>query len=116
MSFLLNYTIFKSQIIMIYKSLVSRLFLLLSLTFLTANIASAANEIADQGKALFKANCQSCHNKNMIDDMTGPALGGINERWEGREELLYQWIRNSSAVIASGDSYSVNLYNEYNKS
>ena len=76
---------------MIYKSLVSRLFLLLSLTFLTFNYA-LADEVADQGKALFKANCASCHNKNMIDDMTGPALGGINERWDGREELLYKWI------------------------
>lgn len=100
---------------MIYKSLVSRLFLLLSFTFLTFNFA-LADEVADQGKALFKANCGSCHNKNMIDDMTGPALGGINERWEGREELLYQWIRNSQAVIASGDSYAVSLYNQYNKS
>ncbi len=99
---------------MIYKSLVSRLFLLLSFTFLTFNIA-LADETADQGKALFKANCGSCHNKSMLDDMTGPALGGINERWEGREELLYQWIRNSSAVIASGDSYAVSLYNKYNK-
>ena len=100
---------------MIYKSLVSRLFLLLSFTFLTFNYASA-DEIVDLGKAVFKAKCNSCHNKNMIDAMTGPALGGINDRWDGREELLYEWIRNSSAVIASGDSYAVSIYNEYNKS
>ncbi len=100
---------------MIYKSLVTRLSLLISFLFLTFNYA-AADELADQGKVLFKANCQSCHNKSMIDDMTGPALGGINERWEGREELLYQWIRNSQAVIASGDAYAVGLYNDWNKS
>ncbi len=68
------------------------------------------------GKALFRANCASCHNKNMLDDMTGPALRGTMERWEGREELLYKWIRNSQAVIASGDAYAVELYNKYNKS
>lgn len=100
---------------MIYRSLVSRLFLLLCFTFLATNTI-LADEVADQGKALFKANCASCHNKNMIDDMTGPALGGTNERWEGREELLYEWIRNSSAVIATGDPYAVNLFNQYNKS
>lgn len=72
--------------------------------------------ILEEGKKLFKLNCASCHNKNMIDHMTGPALGGTQERWKGREELLYQWIQNSSKVIATGDSYAVALYNEYNKS
>ncbi len=100
---------------MIYQSLISRLLVLSSFILLTFNFASA-QELADQGKGLFKANCASCHNKNMIDNMTGPALGGVQERWEGKEELLYDWIRNSSAVIAAGDPYAVSLYNEYNKS
>jgi mono/diheme cytochrome c family protein len=100
---------------MIYQSLISRLLVLSTFVFLTFNFADAQNDLADKGKALFKVNCQSCHNKNMIDAMTGPALGGTLERWEGREELLYEWIRNSSAVIASGDPYAVSLYNEYNK-
>ena len=52
----------------------------------------------------------------MKDKMTGPALAGTDVRWEGREELLYEWIRNSQAVIATGDAYSVNLYKEYNNS
>lgn len=68
------------------------------------------------GKKLFKVNCAACHNRNMIDDLTGPAISGTLERWEGREALLYQWIRNSSAVIASGDAYAVQLYQRYNKS
>ena len=67
------------------------------------------------GAALFKNNCASCHNKNMKSKSTGPALGGVQERWES-QELLYSWIRNSQAVIASGDEYAVSLYNEYNKS
>ena len=67
------------------------------------------------GKALFKDNCASCHNKNMKADMTGPALGDVEERWES-QELLYSWIRNSQSVIASGDAYAVGLFNSYNKS
>jgi len=70
---------------------------------------------ADEGKGLFKQYCAQCHNKNMKDKLTGPALGGVSERWES-EELLYAWIRNSQEVIASGDPYAVALYNEYNKS
>jgi hypothetical protein len=49
----------------------------------------------------------------MIDDMTGPALAGISTRCEGREELLYDWIKNSKALIASGDSYAVELYRKW---
>jgi len=71
---------------------------------------------ANLGKELFKANCASCHNKNMKDDLTGPALGGVQERWAGREKILYSWIRNSQIVVASGDAYSVGLYNKWNKS
>jgi len=66
------------------------------------------------GAALFKNNCASCHNKNMKSKSTGPALGGVQERWES-QELLYSWIRNSQAVIASGDEYANALYNEYGK-
>lgn len=72
--------------------------------------------LVQQGKALFKVNCASCHNKNMIDDMTGPALSGVLDRWNGREDLLKEWIRNSSKVIESGDPYAVDLYRKWNKS
>ena len=67
------------------------------------------------GKSLFKSNCAQCHNKNMKDDLTGPALGGVTERWAGRDTLLFAWIRNSQAVIADGDKYSVELYEKWNK-
>ncbi len=67
-----------------------------------------------EGKALFKENCATCHNKNMVADMTGPALGGIQERWEDESDL-YAWIRNSGAFLATGDAYANALYNEWNK-
>ncbi len=91
----------------------TKFFLLFSALFLSFSLI--AEPTIDEGKALFKKNCASCHNKNMKDDLTGPALGGVQERWEGRDEVLYEWIRNSQAVIASGDEYAVNLYNEWNK-
>ena len=101
---------------MIRNTTTSRMKHLFSLLFvLFAFSLSAQRDNFDAGKALFRNNCASCHNKSMKDDMTGPALGGVEERWES-EELLYAWIRNSTAVIATGDAYAVGLYNEWNKS
>jgi len=69
-----------------------------------------------RGKKLFRKNCASCHRKNMKDDMTGPALKGVTERWAGRENILYDWIKNSQAVIATGDAYAVTLYKKWENS
>ena len=85
------------------------------LSLLFSFMLSAAPDL-NVGKDLFKANCAACHNKNMKDDLTGPALGGVETRWLGKEKLLYSWIRNSQSVIAGGDPYAVALYNKYNKS
>lgn len=66
------------------------------------------------GKTLFKNQCASCHNKNMKDNLTGPALGGVAERWaDYPEEDLYRWIRNSQAMIAEGHPKAVELWNEW---
>lgn len=64
------------------------------------------------GEALFKSNCASCHNP--IKDATGPALQGVSARVPN-EEWLYDWIHNSAAVIASGDKYANDIYNEWGK-
>ena len=70
-----------------------------------------------EGTTLFKNNCASCHNKNMKDDLTGPALGGVEERWaEYPQEDLYSWIRNSQKLIGTGHPKAVQLYNDWNKS
>ena len=84
---------------------------------LIAQKTPSSTQIMNQnGKQLFKNNCAACHNRNMRDDLTGPALAGVRDRWQGREELLYEWIRNSQKMIASGDPYSIDLYNKWNKS
>jgi mono/diheme cytochrome c family protein len=79
---------------------------------LLANSLSFAAPSKEAGKEIFGANCASCHNRNMKDKMTGPALGGVEERW-GDNKRLYSWIRNSQALIASGDPRAVALWNEY---
>jgi mono/diheme cytochrome c family protein len=73
--------------------------------------AAPSGDIA-AGEALFKANCVSCHalNKRVL----GPALAGINQKYND-EPYLIKWIKNSSAMIASGDKRSIAIYEEYNK-
>ena len=68
--------------------------------------------MAQDGAALFKGNCASCH-KPTTEVLTGPGLKGVRERWEGRENLLYEWIRNPQKVIDSGDPYVKALVEEY---
>lgn len=91
------------------KSLLASLFIvaIFSAFSVTAQDAAAVQD----GEALFKANCASCH--GVKEKMIGPALKGIETRRS--EEWLLKWIKNSNAVIKSGDAYAVKLYNEYNK-
>lgn len=75
---------------------------------------SFAQPSADEGKTLFRNACAQCHNKNMKSDLTGPALGGVEERWaDYPQEDLYSWIRNSQAMIASGHPRATELWNEW---
>ncbi len=101
---------------MTYKSLFFRaLILTFSLlpTLLIAQEALSEPDI-EAGKVLFRNQCAACHNKNMKDKMTGPALGGVEERWaDYPREDLYAWIRNSQALIAEGHPRAVELWNEW---
>jgi|AntRauTorckE5430_2_1112549.scaffolds.fasta_scaffold00581_8 cytochrome c2 len=58
------------------------------------------------GKTLWNANgCGACHAGNMKDNLTGPALGGVQERWAAEpREHLYRWVQNSQALIGSEES------------
>ena len=65
------------------------------------------------GEKVFKGNCASCHKPDK--DMTGPAMKGARARWEGKGDL-HAWVKNSTAVINSGNSYAKELFEKWNKS
>ena len=82
-----------------------------SLLFVGNSIAAPT---ADAGKTLFQNYCASCHNKNMKDDLTGPALGGVQERWAAYpREDLYAWIHNSQSLIAKGHPRATELWTKF---
>lgn len=99
-----------------YKSLTSRFLLLIALLWTSTLLSAQDGATADieAGKTLFKNNCATCHNKNMKDNLTGPALGGTQERWAAfPKEDLYSWIRNSQALIASGHPRANEVWNQW---
>ena len=67
--------------------------------------------LAQDGKALFQANCASCHALNK--KLTGPALAGFEERgpWADRKKL-YAWVKNP-AGFSKTDAYTAGLIKEY---
>lgn len=67
-----------------------------------------------EGKSLFKANCASCHAKNMRSDLTGPALSGVEQRWSAYpKEDLYAFIRNSQGMIEKGHPRANEVWDEW---
>lgn len=64
-----------------------------------------------EGEKIFKSKCTSCH---AIDrKVVGPALKGIPETKD--EAWLIKWVKNSQALIASGDADAVKIFEENNK-
>ena len=50
----------------------------------------------------------------MKDDLTGPALGGVQQRWASYpKEDLYAWIHNSQVLIKKGHPRAVELWAKY---
>src|SRR5690606_26991646 len=43
--------------------------------------------------------------------MTGPALRGVGDKFD--KEWLHKWIKNSQALIKSGDAEAVKIWEEY---
>lgn len=70
--------------------------------------------LAQAGKTLFTQNCAACHNRNMKDDLTGPALAGVEERWAAYpKEDLYHWIRNSQAMIEAEHPRALEIWQQW---
>jgi mono/diheme cytochrome c family protein len=79
---------------------------------LLVSLSLSLSLAAQDGKALFNQKCASCH---AIDkQLVGPALSGVEGRWDDKA-MLYEWVRNSAAVIKKGYPRAVAVYNEYNK-
>ena len=70
--------------------------------------------LAQNGEALFKAKCNTCH---MLEkNSTGPNLKGVKQKWEeaGEGEMLYDWVKNSTTLIATGKSNMANEVKGFN--
>jgi cytochrome c2 len=89
---------------MIYRTILN----FCTVLFLIALLPNIANAVdAKKGKTLFLNKCASCHNNNMVADMTGPALYGAEDRWKKYPGDIYKWIRNSLALAATGHPKAV---------
>lgn len=66
-----------------------------------------------EGKKLFNSLCAACHKP--YQKAVGPALHGVVDKYDGDFEWLYSWIKNSQALIKSGDTRAVAIYEEYNQ-
>lgn len=74
------------------------------------------SDLAD-GKTLFRKNCATCHNRNMVNDLTGPALGKSLEAWSGYpKEDLYAFIRNSQQMIKDGHPRAIQSWEDWKPS
>ncbi len=79
--------------------------------FSQAPAAGGNAALADKGKVLFENNCKSCH--AMDEVVVGPALRNVQARH--KQEWLHKWIKNSQALIGTGDKEAVAIYEQYSK-
>ncbi len=86
-------------------------FLAAILTLLSFGNYASAQDVAG-GKTLFQNKCASCHHP--LKDATGPKLKGSDQTVPSKE-WLYSWVRNSSAMVASGDKYANEIFTKWNK-
>ncbi|OOG77523.1 c-type cytochrome [Algoriphagus sp. A40] len=94
-----------------FQTLAVLLFMLIGVSAYAADPAVVSSEEAiAAGKTVFNANCKTCH--KLDQKLIGPALRGATDRQA--VDLVKAFIKNSQAVIASGDSYYTSLFKEYN--
>lgn len=83
----------------------------LSATMLVLFLSSAFTIFAQDGEALFKSQCATCHQPHR--DGTGPKLFEVRQKWENggaKEGSLNQWVRNWQ-VAAANDPYAAEVAN-----
>jgi len=100
-----------------YKQIINRLTLFLIALFAVFSSSVAQDSTAaaggasagiDEGKSLYVSKCQACHSGDMKSNSTGPALGGVQGRWEDAGKL-HEWIRNNVKLTASGYAKAVEV-------
>jgi len=96
------------NISLLFRSVVKSLILV---SVLSMAAVSARAQDVKEGESLFKQKCTSCHAINK--DMVGPALKDVGKRHE--EAWLLKWIKNSQALVASGDEQAIALFEGHNK-
>ncbi|RZK82041.1 MAG: c-type cytochrome [Pedobacter sp.] len=89
------------DISLIVKRVWKSAFVFAALSVLTVSATQAQDVV--EGRKLFKDNCGSCH--QLTSNSTGPAL--TPKLTELDEAWAIKWIRNSPALIASGDPQAV---------
>jgi cytochrome c551/c552 len=72
-------------------------------------LVTSFNISAQDGAAIFKARCASCH--IMGKDATGPNLVGVEDRWGGNIDQIHQWVLNWSKAVAKGYPRAVEVQN-----
>ncbi len=103
--------------IFVTKKIKSNVFVISLIFFASISILISQSILAQEadpmlGKKLFNANCAACHKINKKS--VGPALKGVSAKYD--KEWLYSWIKNSPAMIKSGDEQAIAIWEEYNKS
>lgn len=83
----------------------------ISAAFLLLTLSAQDDAPYTQGEKIFKGYCAACHKPDK--DMTGPAVQGARERWEGQGDI-YAWIKNSGAYLKTGNAYAQKIYDEWN--
>lgn len=72
---------------------------------------SAYSQDVEKGKKLFNTDCAACH--KLEQRLIGPPLKGVaaikTKKW------LHDWVRNSTALIKSGDADAIAIFKEYNE-
>lgn len=96
----------------LFSKVIIALILVFSLSPTTAQDIPTDAAIIAEGESLFNANCKTCH--RVHQKLVGPALENVYNRAPSID-WIKAFIRNSAAVIASGDEYAVKLYNDYGK-
>ena len=93
-----------------FQTLAVLFFMLVGVSAYAADPAVASSDEAiAAGKTVFNANCKQCHKLDQKN--VGPALRGVTDR----QSIAWakSFIKNSQAVISSGDAYATALYKEY---